>query len=142
LRALADAPDAFGSTLADAEARSLDDWQAQVASMPTFVAVAAGLDVGMVRGAADGDTPTVLWLLSMWVAPEARGRGVGSSLIDALLAWAEPGAFERVVLDVADGNAAAVALYARKGFEPTGEVGSLPPPREHVREHRRALALR
>jgi len=48
----------------------------------------------------------------------------------------------RIVLDVADGNAAAVRLYESRGFARTGVTGTLPPPREHVLEHQRALELR
>jgi len=50
-------------------------------------------------------------------------------------------AFTRMELDVADKNANAVALYERWNFRPTGETGSLPAPRAHVLEHRRALML-
>jgi ribosomal protein S18 acetylase RimI-like enzyme len=77
----------------------------------------------------------------MWVAPEARGHGVGEQLILAVKDWARSAGHARLLLDVADGNLPAVALYERMGFEPTGEIGSLPPPREHVAEHRRALDL-
>ena len=38
-------------------------------------------------------------------------------------------------------NASAIALYARKGFQPNGEVSALPPPREHIREHQRELKI-
>lgn len=68
-------------------------------------------------------------------------RDAPEALIDTLIDWARSAGFSRLVLDVADDNAAAVALYARHGFEPTGEVGCLPPTRTHIREHRRALIL-
>jgi hypothetical protein len=44
-------------------------------------------------------------------------------------------------LDVGETNAAATALYTRKGFVSTGVVGKLPAPREHVREIQMALTL-
>jgi ribosomal protein S18 acetylase RimI-like enzyme len=78
----------------------------------------------------------------MWVAPEYRRQGVGSRLIDTVIDWARAQGFSRLALDVADHNSAAVELYARHGFAPTGETASLPPPRAHIREHRRALLLR
>jgi ribosomal protein S18 acetylase RimI-like enzyme len=141
LAALTEAPDAFGSTLAESAARSLADWARQLEKLPTFFAVHEGRDVGMVRGDAHEGVLGEAFLLSMWVAPEARGQGVGEALIEALLDWARGAGFQRVVLDVADQNAPAIALYARCGFVPTGETGSLPPPREQVREHRRARLL-
>lgn len=141
LRALADAPDAFGSTLEESEARPLSSWTRQLRDLPTFVAVIDGQDVGMVRGGPDPTDDRTAWLLSMWVAPSARGTGTGDALVDVVIAWARAEGFHRLVLDVADDNHHAVALYARKGFLPTGQTGTLPPPRQHVTEHQRVLDL-
>ena len=77
----------------------------------------------------------------MWVAPEVRRAGVGARLVDLVIAWARENAISRILLDVADLNDAAVALYAAKGFKPTGKAGSFPPPRDHIREHERELRL-
>lgn len=140
LRALHDAPDTFGSTYADVAARPLADWTAQLEELETFVAV-DDVDVGLVRGVADHDEPSRAWLISMWVAPQARGQDVGLALIDAVLAWAERCGFAELHLDVADDNSAAIALYQRAGFEPNGETSTLPPPREHIHEHRRVRRL-
>ena len=141
LRALRDAPDAFASTLEEAAARTSENWTSQVLELPTFVAVSDGQDVGMVRYAQDGAGAETGWLISMWVAPHVRRQGVGGALVDAVAEWARSRGATRLLLDVADANAPAVSLYARKGFEPTGKSGTLPPPREHIREHRRELAL-
>lgn len=141
LAALADAPDAFGSTLASARKCQESDWRQQLQVLATFVAVNKQVDVGMARGIADENEPKQAFLLSMWVAPDARGRGVGEALIQAVAHWARAAGHSRLLLDVADVNQPAVALYERMGFEPTGATGSLPSPREHIREHRRALDL-
>jgi GNAT superfamily N-acetyltransferase len=141
LRALLDAPDAFGSTFEEAVARPEESWSQQVLELPTFVAVVDGLDVGMVRCARHETKVETAWLISMWVAPEARRVGVGGALVDAVIEWARSNGVNRLLLDVADRNPPAIALYARKGFEPNGEVSTLPPPREHVREHQRELRL-
>jgi GNAT superfamily N-acetyltransferase len=141
LRALADAPDAFGTTLEHALALSEDAWSRQVRELPTLIAVRDGRDVGMVRCARDQTTNDTAWLISMWVAPEARRSGVGSALVDRVVEWARTNGIRRLLLDVADGNAEAIALYQRKGFEPTGEAGALPAPRQHITEHRRELRL-
>ena len=141
LRSLRDAPDAFGSTYEDNAARAAETWRAQLESLATFVAVVDGADVGMVRGGPfDGDAFTAI-LLSMWVDPATRGAGVADALIDAVVGWARAAGYARMVLDVGDDNATAIALYARKGFAPTGRTGALPPPREHIREHERARLL-
>ena len=127
LRALADAPDAFGSTYDETAARPMDSWAAQLQEIATFVAVVDGEDVGLVRGARDDLQSDAAWLISMWVSPEVRGQGVGETLIDAVVEWARVSGARRVLLDVGDHNQPAIALYARKGFEPrNGTIGSLP----------------
>ena len=100
-----------------------------------------GRDVGLVRYGPDRKRGDTAFLISMWVAPEARGRGVGGALVEALVECARSEGFARMELDVGDHNAAAIALYAKKGFDATGERGRLAPPREHLREHRRLLVL-
>ena len=141
LRALAEAPDAFASTHGQAAALPPDSWSAQLREIPTFVAVVEGEDVGIVRGARDDSRADAAWLISMWVAPEVRGQGVGEALIDAVVEWARATGARRLLLDVGDHNRPATALYARKGFEPNGTTGSLPAPRSHIREHQRELRL-
>ncbi|MCY1013959.1 GNAT family N-acetyltransferase [Nannocystis pusilla] len=141
LAALGDAPDAFGGTLAEAAVRRADEWRQQLVELPTFVAELAGRDVGMVRAVRHKVELDTGELLSMWIAPTARGQGVGDALVDAVVAWARAEGLRRLVLEVGDANAAAIALYARNGFVPTGVTGSLPPPRMHIREHQRAREL-
>lgn len=141
LAALRDAPEAFGSTYAETAARPMESWPAQIEALATFVARLDGADVGLVRGGPSDERPGDAFLLSMWVAPIARGRRVGQALIEAVIAWARADGYDTVVLDVGDDNHPAIALYARMGFVATGETGCLPPPRSHIREHRRALYL-
>jgi GNAT superfamily N-acetyltransferase len=141
LRALSNAPDAFGSTLGEAVARPAESWLDQLRDLPTFVAVGDDIDVGIVRCARDKADTETAWLISMWVAPEVRHKGVGGLLVDAVIDWARSNGVNRLLLDVADHNASAIALYARKGFTPNGEVSTLPPPREHILEHQRELRL-
>ena len=141
LRALADAPDAFGSSFEEVAAQAPESWAMQLQEKATFVAVMDREDVGLVRAARDDLLPGAAWLMSMWVCPECRGQGVGESLIDAVIEWARASGVRRVILDVGDHNQPAIELYERKGFEPNGTTGSLPPPRSHVREHQRELRI-
>ena len=140
-RALRDSPDAFGSTLEEANGRSAETWSEQLRQLPTVVAVHDGVDVGMARLAHDQTCPGTAWLISMWVAPVARRGGVGSALIGAIVERARAEGITRLLLDVADDNAAAIALYEMHGFAANGETGSLPPPRAHIREHQRERRL-
>ncbi len=57
--------------------------------------------------------------VDLWVEPRARRAGVGSALVEALVArLAERGA-PRVVLNVASGNPRATRLFAALGFRET-----------------------
>ncbi|KPP84002.1 MAG: putative acetyltransferase [Rhodobacteraceae bacterium HLUCCA08] len=62
----------------------------------------------------------------IFVAPEARGRGVGSDLIGALGREALARGYSAVRLDVIDGNDRARRLYERRGFEPVARARTGP----------------
>lgn len=128
LRALRNDPDAFGTTLDEAVRENLESWERQIQQLATFVATADGCDVGLVRGARHEHLSDTGYLLSMWVAGHARRQGIGSKLIDAVVSWAKTAGLNRLLLDVAESNAPAKALYSREGFVATGESGTLPPP--------------
>ena len=58
----------------------------------------------------------------LYVAPAARGGGVGRALASAAVSWAREQGFSRLVLDTIAGRMeAAVALYRSMGF-----VGTAP----------------
>jgi ribosomal protein S18 acetylase RimI-like enzyme len=65
-------------------------------------------------------------LISMWVHPEHRGRGIGARLLHAVVEWAAGDGAREVSLWVADGNETAAGLYRRAGFVPTGRRQPLP----------------
>jgi ribosomal protein S18 acetylase RimI-like enzyme len=154
LRALRADPDAFWSTAAEEEDLPDSHWRERLArpEVATFLARLGGTegkgadgkgaDVGIVVLAPHHDRPGDLGLYAMWVAPEARNLGVAAALVTAGLEWARAAGYATVRLEVADRNAAAIALYERFGFRPTGRTGTLPPPREHIAEHERAVDLR
>ena len=60
--------------------------------------------------------------LGMMVAPEWRGRGVGSALMEAAIAWARRSGVEKLELSVYPDNDAAHALYAKFGFREEGRL--------------------
>ncbi len=119
--ALAEAPDAFSSTLAewsgtgDTEAR----WRDRLDAVPlNLVALIGRRPVGMVSAMAAADDEVEL--ISMWVAPDARGRGIGDALIEAVARWAAEQGVSRVALAVREHNAPAIALYRHNGFGDDG----------------------
>jgi ribosomal protein S18 acetylase RimI-like enzyme len=68
-------------------------------------------------GFVDERTPE----LAIAVVPNARGKGVGAKLLDALLARARTEGFGTISLSVDRNNAGAIGLYERHGFERVGE---------------------
>lgn len=59
-------------------------------------------------------------LMTLAVDPDHRRKGVGSSLVTALLSKAGAAAAREVLLEVADDNLAAMKLYEKQGFEAVG----------------------
>jgi RimJ/RimL family protein N-acetyltransferase len=58
--------------------------------------------------------------LGMMVDAPWRGRGVGSALMEACIAWATEHGAHKLVLEVWPHNIAAQHLYRKYGFEPEG----------------------
>ena len=141
LASLKDSPGAFASTYQEVASRPRSSWVEQARNLPTFIAVQDGIDCGIVRGAPHPIHEDDVYLLSMWVAPEARGLGIGEALVDALNSWACSEGYRRVLLNVIEYNRVAIALYEKKGFKATGNSSALPKPREHVSEIEMALEL-
>jgi ribosomal protein S18 acetylase RimI-like enzyme len=120
LRALADAPDAFATTHAEAGTRPDEwwrDWARRSATggeQAMFLAWKGEEPVGISGAFRTGDRVDVI---SMWTDPRERGAGVGRALLEAAVAFAGDA---DVRLSVTETNAAARRLYERYGFAPTG----------------------
>ncbi len=133
LRALAEAPTAFGDTLAAAEQRPDTVWHERAGAAATgkctalFVAEDGERWLGLAGGVVDEETPPgEVELVSMWVAPAVRGSGLGRRLIAAVAAWARAAGATQIRLWVTEGNAPAIALYQRAGFVFNGETAPHP----------------
>jgi GNAT superfamily N-acetyltransferase len=106
--------------LDNALARDEALWRDDLSGRTQFVAMFADDVVGTAGGIADpggqfGE------LISMWVAPAWRGKGVGARLIEEVAGWAAVVGFGELRLWVVDGNQIAERSYARAGFAPTGQ---------------------
>jgi ribosomal protein S18 acetylase RimI-like enzyme len=132
LRALRDSPAAFGQTYAEISAEPDSYWAEMTRSVTDpdrhamFLAEEGTAAVGLCFGLVDHERADRAHLGGMWVAPQARRRGAGQALVDAVLAWARERHFADIVLWVTEGNAEAAALYERHGFRPTGRSRPLP----------------
>nr|WP_302056074.1 GNAT family N-acetyltransferase [Pseudomonas sp. SBB6] len=126
LRALQDAPDAFGSTF-DAESQRADDnWAARIAAANAnaddraFFAFNGDAVCGLVWCKLAAAEPAVADLYQMWVDPASRGLGAGSALLKAALEWAASVAVRRVRLGVTLADSPAMRLYQAHGFQAVG----------------------
>ncbi|TYP52510.1 GNAT family N-acetyltransferase [Thermosediminibacter litoriperuensis] len=64
-------------------------------------------------------------LLSIAVAPEHHGRGIGKKLLEAGLKYMASLGVRRVKLEVRPDNAPAVRIYEKYGFKPAGKTRDL-----------------
>ena len=126
LEALRDAPTAFGSTYEREAHRGEAHWRDRSSRGGTFLAYLPDPSdpAGLIGGYQED--PVTVELVSMYVRPRARGRGVGEALVAAVLNWAGQRNAAAVHLWVTASNAPARALYERCGFTLTGEQQPLP----------------
>ena len=104
LAALRDAPDAFASTYEREAAYTEEQWRGWFSDR--FAMFLAHLEdraepagLAGVFDAGDG-----AGLVSMWVRPDARGRGVGEALMNAAAGWAKDRGHDAMYLWVAEAN--------------------------------------
>jgi len=122
LAALQEAPTAFESTYEGSLRFDEDEWRRRAGAHAVFLAFDGTDPVGLAIGFHDSDTPPgARDLVSMWVSPVVRGRGVAGQLIDAVAAWAVADGARELHLWVVVGNESARAAYDRAGFVATGE---------------------
>jgi GNAT superfamily N-acetyltransferase len=131
LRALSDAPHAFGSSLEVEFAYPESEWLdlARRSERADEIVVFAAVDgedwVGMAAGRWYDREAAVAALWGMWVDPAARGRGLGAGLVAAVHAWAAERGARVLRLGAVTGEDDPAAFYERLGFIDTGETGAL-----------------
>lgn len=75
------------------------------------------------------------YISDLWVSPDAQGRGIGSALLNELIARMRAEGLARARIEVAQANLRAIDLYVRQGFRETwrgvkmSETLGLPLPR-------------
>lgn len=122
LSALTDSPQAFCSSLSEWEHQGEQGWRAYLAGHSVnFIAVLDDRDAGMVSAVVEDQD---VELLSLWVAPFARGKRVGDELVRSVVNWTDHQQRTRLILRVLNGNSQATALYERHGFTFNPHQGS------------------
>lgn len=124
LEMLRDAPEAFWFTHDEEALFDEADWRDRIEGAWLVHAHAAD---GVVGSAGLGshwepERATTATLFGMYVAPRARGRGVGEALVKAVLAEARQRGKDVVVLEATNTHTFAIDLYERCGFVRTGET--------------------
>ena len=129
LRALADSPDAFGSTFERERVYAKREWLRWISGWERtvnrlLVAIDEQTWIGMAVGSrADDDERAHLY--AMWVDPDSRRTGVGRRLVEAILEWAEAEGATEIELGATAINRDAVVFYERLGFADTSERHAL-----------------
>jgi L-amino acid N-acyltransferase YncA len=85
-------------------------------------------DEGMVLGYAYASAfrtrPAYRWLVedSIYLAPEARGKGAGRALLEALIGRCETLGFRQMVAVIGGGHPASIAVHQKAGFVSAGMI--------------------
>jgi ribosomal protein S18 acetylase RimI-like enzyme len=123
LRGLRESPEAFGSSYEEEADRPVEivaerlSGATGAAAFGAFDGAGALVGIGAVRRETQRRARHRAGIYGMYVAPEARGRGLGRALLRALADHARTlEGVERLDLGVTVPNAAARGLYAAFGF--------------------------
>ena len=121
LRMLAETPDAYGSSYAREVELSESTWRDRTTHPMLFLAVDQNEEVVATATGLFAEDGTVE-VVAMYVAPEARGHGCATQLLDSVASAARQHGAHRLVLRVTRGNRAASRCYTGYGFLPTGRA--------------------
>lgn len=134
LEMLADTPDAYITTLEEAESYPDSVWmeRAETGSMGSAQATFLGLDgdvpvamgVGLRKRRLRKD---ILVIVSVYVSPAHRATNVASDLMGAIENWGSGWKALASSLWVAENNDRAKAFYTRIGYQPTGDRTRMKP---------------
>ena len=61
--------------------------------------------------------PTVAEIKRMFVLPEKRGKGIASTVLNALEIWAKENGFQDAILETSNQLTNAISLYQKSGYE-------------------------
>lgn len=131
LTSLEESPDSFGATCEQEVTLSDTEWQTRLDlklrglnALP-LMAELAGQAVGLAWGVIHQPDSQTAHIYQMWVSPSQRGKGIATSLLSEITAWAFNKSCERIQLVVTTNNDAAVSLYNSSGYLPMGSLEEL-----------------
>jgi ribosomal protein S18 acetylase RimI-like enzyme len=122
LQALRESPQAFGSSYAESVTHPDEFWinrlrDAEAGRNSLLFAEDRDRLVGLIGAYVEPDEPDIINVVSVFVAPDHRGRGLSTRLLDAILAEVRQRSGVRVArLTVNVSQTAAIRVYQRAGF--------------------------
>jgi L-amino acid N-acyltransferase YncA len=113
---------ATGNATFETEVPTWEQWDAAHLARHRFVAVQDGVVVGWVAASPVSDRCAYSGVVenSVYVAAEARGRGIGLLLLERLAASTEADGIWTIQTGIFPENAASVRLHERAGFRVVG----------------------
>ncbi len=134
LRMYADSPNAFGESLAEAQAMPMERWEGRARKLARageavgFVAMEVDRTVGFIGGfvgqyrdgAIRSDASETVTMARAWVDSQWRARGIGRALAQAVESWACEKGAKTLEVQVTENNGPAIAFYRKLNFADTG----------------------
>ncbi|WP_420407816.1 GNAT family N-acetyltransferase [Hoeflea sp.] len=112
--------------VAPGEAKMAERMKAIISAGYPYIAAEGddGKLLGYAYASAFRTRPAYRWLVedSIYLAPEARGKGVGSALLEVLVARCETLGFRQMVAVIGGGHPASIALHHKAGFSSAGMI--------------------
>ena len=131
IRALTEAPHAFGGTLDEAESKSIDWYRGEVKmwseseNSTIFIALKKDFAIGLCGAFFENKTGRA-FICSMWVDPEFRKYRIGNNIVEKASSWLRERGGNQVHAWVAQNNMPAISFYKSLGFVATNEKEILP----------------
>ena len=117
LRALADAPYAFGADYKVESEKPLEYWQEYLRNTDWCFAVIDGKDIGLLSvDKADADRGSDCWMASWWIDEAYRGQGIPKLMLNWLDNLCTSKGWTKQGLGVWPENERAIAAYIKLGF--------------------------
>jgi ribosomal protein S18 acetylase RimI-like enzyme len=131
LASLSESPDAFLATASQLKVESTEFWRRKLMTASWAVVQRGQQTLGIAAAKppspADGAHPErACFIESVWIAPELRKHGVGERLVTFLIEQQRQAGILEFYLWVFSHNGAAIRLYDRMDFKPTGRPSELP----------------
>ena len=117
LRALADAPYAFGADYKVESEKPIEYWQDYLKNTDWCFAVIDGVDIGLLAvDKADADRNSDCWMASWWLEEAYRGQGIPKLMLEWLDNLSISKGWKKQGLGVWPENERAIAAYIKLGF--------------------------